>query len=261
MSATKQEAFILKTQDYRDTSLLGSFFTRDHGKIRGIVKGIRDSRARFGSTLEPFSLNEILFYKRRRGGDLHQVTQVDLLTLFPEVREDLERLAYASYFAELLNELVEVEDPAPAIFDLFKDALLFLGSGASPKRCARIFEVKLFGLLGLLPEIKSCVVCGKESPDPAYFNVPQGGICCRDCNLAKTRSQERPRLADISIPVSKGTLNFLDRVLRSPMKSLEQVKVSQEVGEELEKALTRFVDYHLSGKLKTIVFLEKIGLK
>ena len=68
MSATKTLAFTLKTQDYRDTSLLGYFYTRDHGKVRGIVKGIRDTRARFGSTLEPFSLNEILFYKRRKGG-------------------------------------------------------------------------------------------------------------------------------------------------------------------------------------------------
>jgi hypothetical protein len=37
------------------------------------------------------------------------------------------------------------------------------------------------------------------------------------------------------------------------------VKVAQEVGEELEKALRRFVDFHLGKKLKTVVFLEKMG--
>ncbi len=65
MSAIKTQAFILKTQVYRDTSLLGDFYTRDHGRIKGVIKGIRDTRARFGSTLEPFSLNEILFYKKK----------------------------------------------------------------------------------------------------------------------------------------------------------------------------------------------------
>src|SRR3989338_3791400 len=104
MSATKTYAFVLNTQDYRDTSLLGDFYTRDHGRIRGIVKGIRDTRARFGSTLEPFSLNEILFYKRKRGGDLHLVTQVDMMDEFPGVRDDLERLAAGAYCIELLSE-------------------------------------------------------------------------------------------------------------------------------------------------------------
>ena len=248
MSATKTQAFALKTQDYRDTSLLATFYTRDHGKIRGIVKGIRDTRARFSSTVEPFSLNEILFYKRKRGGDLHLITQIDLEDLFPQLRDDLERLSYASYFIDLLNEIVETEEPSPAIFDLLYDALVFLSSGASCKRTARIFEVKLFDRLGLMPEIKACTVCQAPDPDPAYFNVSLGGIACKTCSEGD------------GMPVSKGTLNFLEHVRRAPFKELQHVKVSQEVGAELEKALRRFVDFHLSHKLKSVIFLEKMEL-
>ena len=253
MSATKTEAFILKTQDYRDTSLLVDFYTRDFGKVKGIVKGIRDARARYGSTLEPFSLNEILFYKRKRGGDLHQVTQVELIDLFPEVREDLERLSYASYFTELLNQLVEAEEPAPEIFDLVRDCLRFLTSGASAKRCARIFEIKLFEHLGLLPEIKACVICRvpAQELELAYFNVSLGGIQCKDCAAKKGTGT--------SLPVSKGTLHFLGHVCRAEVKELQHVKVSQGVGEELEKILRRFTDFHLSNKLKSLVFMEKLG--
>ncbi len=251
MSAVKTHAFVLKTQDYRDTSILGDFYTRDHGRIRGILKGARGSRASFGSTLEPFSLNEILFYKRKRGGDLHLVTQAELLDLYPAAREDLERLAYASYFTELVSELVETEETHSEIFDLMDDSFRFLSSGASPKRCARIFEVKLLELLGLMPEIQACVFCRGESPDPAYFNVPAGGVHCKDCGAKKT--------SGTSFPVSKGTINFLERVRRSPLGDLYQVKVAQEVGEELEKILRRFTDYHLSHKLKSVIFMEKMG--
>ena len=250
MAATKTQAFVLHTQDYRDTSMLGSFYTRDFGKIRGIVKGIRDTRSRFASSLEPFSLNEILFYRRRRGGDLHQVTQVDCVSSFSGLREDLERLSYASYLTELLNELVEVEDPSPEIFDLMNDSLLFLETGASPKRVARIFEVKLLESLGLVPEIRSCVVCEAKSPNPTYFNVGLGGIHCKPC---------LPKEDSVSFPVSKGTLSFLERVRRSDIQALYNVKVSQEVGEELEKILRRFVDFHLQSKLKSVIFLEKMA--
>ena len=255
MSATKNPAFILKTQDYRDTSILGDFYTRDHGRIRGIVKGVRDTRARFGSTLEPFSLNEILFYKRKRGGDLHLVTQVDMLDEFPRVREDLERLGTAAYCLELLSELVEPEEPQSEIFDLLRDTLGFLCTGASCKRAARIFEVKLLDILGLMPEIKYCVLCrlpvgqaGAVAQGAIYFNAAVGGIHCRDCPHPGS-----------SQPVSKGTLHFLERVQRSTLKDLYSVKVSQEVGSQLESILRRFTDFHLSHKLKSLVFMEKLG--
>ena len=254
MSATKTLAFILKTQDYRDTSLLGDFYTREHGRVRGIVKGVRDARARFGSTLEPFSLNEILFYKRKRGGDLHLVTHVDLVDDFPKVREDLERLGTASYCLELVSELVEPEESQPAIFELLKDTLVFLSGDASAKRAARIFEVKLLDLLGLMPEIKNCVLCHSPAEDPIYFNAAIGGIHCKDC-----AGKNKGLLSSSSQPVSKGTLLFLQHAQRSPMKDMVQVKVVQEVGVELEKLLRRFTDYHLSHKLKSLTFMEKIG--
>ncbi len=247
MSASKTLAFVLNTQDYRDTSLLGDLYTRDYGRIRGIVKGIRDTRARFGSTLEPFSLNEVLFYRRRKGGDLHLITQVDLVDLFQDVREDLERLAAASYCTELVRELVENEESSPEIFTLMLDTFKFLSSGASVKRVLRIFEVKLLDLLGLMPEVKACVFCRAVPQGAVYFDAGAGGIRCRDCGSA-------------GMPVSLGTLNFMDHVKRVPVSGLMSVKVSQGVGQELERVLRRFTDFHLSHKLKTLTFMEKIGL-
>ena len=249
MSATKTQAFVLKTQDYRDTSLLVSLYTKDFGKIRGIVKGIRENQARFGSTLEPFSLNEILFYRRRKGADLHQVTQADLVDPFWTARHDLEQLSYANYLLDLVDTLVEVDEPNEAIFNLIKDAIDFMQSGASPRRTARIFEMKLLDELGLAPELGACVVCRRMTPDPAYFSVSQGGLLCEDCH----------RKRDSGLRFSQGAILFLDRVRRQPFQALRPVKVSKEVGMEVERALKLFRDHHLSYPLKTVLFLEKMG--
>ena len=138
-------------------------------------------------------------------------------------------------------------------FDLLNDSLVFLSSGASCKRSARIFELKLLEHLGLVPEIKFCVRCRAQSPEPAHFSVTQGGILCKECHGAKGSGQS-------GTPVSKGTLNFLQHVQRSGIQDLYKVKVAQEVGEELEKILRRFVDFHLHNKLKSITFIEKMGL-
>jgi DNA repair protein RecO (recombination protein O) len=183
--------------------------------------------------------------------------------LFPDVREDLERMAAASYCTELVKELVENEESSPEIFGLMHDTFKFLSSGASAKRALRIFEVKLFDLLGLMPEVKVCVFCRAALQGTVYFNAGAGGVHCRDCG-EKRRAGARHAVAingggTTSLPVSRGTLNFLDHVKRVPVSGLASVKVSQEVGEELEKILRRFTDFHLSHKLKTLTFMEKIG--
>ena len=63
MAAEKTLAYVIQTRDYRDTSLIVTFFTYDFGKVKAVIKGGRDGRGRLGSTLEPFSLNEIILYK------------------------------------------------------------------------------------------------------------------------------------------------------------------------------------------------------
>ena len=261
LSATKTLAFVLKKQDYRDTSLLVDLYTKDWGRVRGIVKGIRDARARFGSTLEPFSLNEILFYKRRKS-DLHLVTHAELINSFNPVHDELERYATACYCMELVAELVEGEESSPEIFALIQDTLKFLSSGASPKRSARIFEVKLLDRLGMMPEVKVCVFCQNEPQDTIYFNQALGGIHCKDCG---TKQREGARSVSAlaggtSVPIFRGTLQFLNHVKRAPVSELYSVKVSQEVGAELGKILRRFTDFHLNHKLKTLTFMEKAGI-
>ena len=203
MAADKTLAYVIRTQDYRDTSLLATFYTLGHGKVKAILKGGRDARFRMGSTLEPFSLNEILIYRRRRGGDLHMVTGADLVDRFEPVRRDLEKLGTASYFMELLDQMAESE-AHPEVFYLVSDALNFLADGHSPRRTARIFEVKLLTALGFMPELGQCVRCGAKDFEEIYFAVGSGGIVCGHC-----RAAESPL-----VMIPKGVISFLEQAMK-----------------------------------------------
>lgn len=76
MSIEKSPAIVLKRRDFRETSLIAEFYTRDFGKLSGLLKGIKAEPAKFASTLEPFSHNEIIFY-RKSNSSLHLVSQCD----------------------------------------------------------------------------------------------------------------------------------------------------------------------------------------
>jgi len=88
MSIHKTETIILNRRDFRETSIIANFYTRDFGKLSGILKGIKTEPSKFASTLEPFSYNEIIFY-RKRNSSLHLISQCDTKDNFDKIRQSI----------------------------------------------------------------------------------------------------------------------------------------------------------------------------
>jgi len=89
MSIDRTEAIVLNKRDFRETSLIISFYTRDFGKLNGILKGIRAEPPKFATNPELFSHNEIIFYKKTNSS-LHLVSQADKLDNFTRIRQSIE---------------------------------------------------------------------------------------------------------------------------------------------------------------------------
>lgn len=248
MSAQKTLAFVLKTQDYRDTSLMASFYTRDFGKVRAIIKGGRDAKNRYGSTLEPFSLNEIIVYHRKRG-DLHLVTAAELVERFEPLRRDLGRLGLAMYFLEVVDQMTDASQAHEELFELLADALKSLSRTSNPSCAARVFEVKFMRLMGFMPELSSCVRCEEVQIEDGYFSIPSGGLVCETC-----RKGEGPLVL-----ATREAVAFLTEAAEQPFAGIDGSMLDEETGRRVEKLMRQFVDYHLTYRPKSLVFLEKMG--
>src|SRR5208283_1453149 len=115
----KTEGIVLKTFDFRETSRIATFFTRDFGKVKGVLKGIRRDPQKFGSSVEKFSVNDIVYYQYRNT-ELHLVSHCDMKDFFSGLRGDLERMTAASYAAELIDTLMPPEEENPEIYRLMQ---------------------------------------------------------------------------------------------------------------------------------------------
>ena len=73
----KTEAIVLKSFDFRETSRIVTFYSREYGKVKGLLKGIRKDPRKFGSSVDRFSVNDIVFYQYRNS-DIHLVSQCDM---------------------------------------------------------------------------------------------------------------------------------------------------------------------------------------
>jgi len=251
-AAQRAEGVILRKYYLRETSYILVVFTREFGKIKAVMKGIRQPYPQFAGNFEVFTRCQMLFYRKRKSS-MDLATQCETLDFFYPVRGDIERLTYANYLIELIDMVTVDHDPNEEIYRLLVKSLDFLAGGASPKRVTRIFEIKLLGALGIGPQLDECVLCGGRSSEGMRFSVANGGVLCAGC-LNADRS---------ALSVSLGTLNFMRKIQKSDLSRTPMIKVSSQVGKETEKVLRDFLAYHINRPVKSLGFLaqlEKAGI-
>jgi len=149
MAILTTEAVLLRRRDLRETSVLLTCLTAQAGKIVGMRKGVRGPRGVDGY-LEPFTIQTIVYYERPRA-EIDLITQCDVQEPFLGIRRDLAKTAYASYFCELMDRLVQLRDPHPELYELLVRALGALQESPVPSQVARFFEARLLAASGVLP--------------------------------------------------------------------------------------------------------------
>ena len=152
MSIDKAQGLVLNKRDLRETSVIVDLYTKEFGKISGILKGIRTEPEKFASNLEPFSLNEIIFY-RKTHSNLHLVSQADKLDNFTGTRQSIERSTTAGFMMELIGSIMQPEDKNEEIFNLALASLKELETNYSPEKIATIFKIKILSLSGFKPHL------------------------------------------------------------------------------------------------------------
>ena len=150
-----------------ETSLVISWFTAEHGRIKTVAKGARRLRSPFAGRLDLFYACQIQFARSRRS-DLHPLREVVLREPHEGLRAETERVALASYFVELLELVTEAEHPAPELFDLLSRALAHVNIAGASVRALTHFETEVARLLGIRdPAISPAVSIGRT-----YHRVP-----------------------------------------------------------------------------------------
>jgi DNA repair protein RecO (recombination protein O) len=159
-----------------------TFFCREHGIHKAVAKGARKPGAKLSGKSEPLNLNRMLLAK---GKNLDIITQCESLESFGRLRQDLSRLAYGLYFAELTQVFGQgLSDNCQEYFDRLSLFLGLLAEGSrDPALITLEFEFVILSSLGLKPELDVCVGCRKPLSDRSIkaFNLELGGFLCEEC--------------------------------------------------------------------------------
>ena len=183
---TKSEAIVLRKTKFSDTSLIVQLYTKDKGKISALMKGARSAKSKIGSKIDLINHVEIIFYNKEEK-DLQLVTQVNLINHFKNIREDLDKIKYASSICELVLKLIPDHESNDKIFRGTVRMLELIND--STKNEVYLFaQYMLFFIKEIGFEISfeycsncSCKIEKLRGNAFSYTN----GIVCSDCNEDK----------------------------------------------------------------------------
>lgn len=240
----KTEAVVLKTFDFRETSKIVVFFSKDYGKIKGLLKGIRKDPRKFGSCVDKFSVNDLVYYAHRHS-DLHLISQCDLKEFFLPVRRDIKRSLAAQYLLELVDAMMPAEQENTEVYGLLLDGLKSLEDIRDVNKLVHIFQIKMLQISGFKPHLDSCLACRNRILDRARFSARLGGLVCGSCQTT----------AHCASPISAGTIASILHIERSDWRQGLRLGLTAVIKKELKYILNNFLVFHLERQLKTTRFI------
>ena len=242
------EAIVLRTWPFHEADLLISLFTRDEGKVKGVARHAMRSRKRFGGALEPATHVRACYTERPRQ-DLVRMDAFEILWSPLTERTDWPRAAGLQLVVEVLEEALPDRAPDDHLFRLSLAVLAAMEAG-QVWLPVTYFCVWMCRLMGWLPELGHCCVCGLDmAGKPVWWSPAADGVTCSD----DRRKDSRCLSAD-NVAMSAAMLrNSLGRM------SAEGLWQGERAG-DLSAFAIGLLERHLERRLKSARMLESAAL-
>jgi len=249
---------------YRDTSKIVTFYSKEYGKLKGIAKGARTAKNKFGSALEPLSHSMLLIYKKEHR-DLHLISQCDSIDSFRNLTEDLDRMTTGLSVLELIDQVTHHEERTPAMFSLLVETMSALNvSTKNYETYLQAFQLRLAALFGYAPNFDTCGQCGKpdligDGERQVAFHIVRGAVYCNSCCTPHDSAVHGDDQSSTFTTLSVQGLQIVRRLVHAQLSSLSNLEFDVRVGNEVNELLRLYLRYHFDGlkPLKSAEFFQQ----
>src|ERR1700738_3058383 len=226
MALKESEAIVLRTYPLREADLLVTLFTRAEGKIRGVARLAKKSKRRFGGALEPLTWVRA-YYEDRERQELTRLDSCEVLESPLATEVSYPRAVALAHVAELLDELLPEREANDDVFRLALSVLAGL-RGTDIWMPVTYFELWMTRLMGYLPELSECVVCGRTlNGSRAFFHALSDGLMCvGDKRLASSE-------------ISSDSRTLAAQMFRAPVESFAAGPWTKKQGSDLRMFLVQ----------------------
>lgn len=237
------EAIVLRTWPFLEADLLVSLFTREQGRVKGVARHAMRSRRRFGGALEPMTMVRATYAERPKQ-ELMRLDAFEIVWSPLSGPLDWERTAALQLMAEVLEEALPEMAVEDAVFRLAAAVLPEVTVGRVWLPLA-YFSLWMSRLLGWMPELGHCVVCGLDLRGcTVWWSATADGVTCED--------DRRPG----SFALSAERVEEIRRVFRSTVAELAKEDWTRARTADLLRFGMGLLERHLQRRMRSAATLN-----
>lgn len=173
------QGIVLRETNYKEADKILTVLTSDFGKRTVKARACRRKNSKLTAGSQLLVYSDLTLHQR---GEYLTLNEADPQMQFWTVRQDLERLALASYFAEVTEHCAQEGEACPELLSLLLNCLYALDKLEKPlAQVKAAFELRLLCLTGYAPLLEGCAICGREDPEGPRLSLRQGLLHCAHC--------------------------------------------------------------------------------
>lgn len=222
----KTEAILLHHVRYSDNSLIAQFYTRDHGRMSVMVRGLSskkgNARFRYFRPMNVFSLE--IYHSEKR--EVHNLKEMSLAFVPINTPADIRRSTLALFISEVLYNIIREEDVNRMLYDFIRSSAVTLDEMQEGLSNFHLWFLVAF---------------------TAYAGIGPAAAPLRDSYFDMLTGQftlTQPMHPDFLEPQHASVFN---RLLQMPASELETMQLQGEERSELLERILRYYSLHLSG--------------
>jgi DNA repair protein RecO (recombination protein O) len=224
---SEEPAFVLHRYDWSESSLILEIFTRHHGRIALVAKGVKKPTSQFRPVLLPLQPLHLSW-----GGDAEVRTLRAAQWQGGHVMPTGEALLSGSYLNELLMRLLARDDPHAGLFDHYAMAVRLLAERPDAQQpILRAFELLLLRETGLLPDL-------------AHEGSSLAGLCDASIYVLGPESGLRQAQADDAHALPGAQWSALQVALDSGDAFIATLRACAACQQALQPQLRQALHYH-----------------
>jgi DNA repair protein RecO (recombination protein O) len=239
---------VIKEVNVGEADKIVTILTKNYGRISALAKGGKRPKSAISAASQIMCYSDFVLYS---GKEMYSINSCEVIEPFYEIRNDMEKLTYAAHFMDIVLELAQEDQPAPRLLQLLLNSLYMLAkTEKQPELISRIFELRALSVSGYAPHTASCIVCGQEAENFYSFSFSKCGFIC---------DREKCSATDkCSLPLSTGASRAMQYIIYSKMKDLFKFRLSDDVLDELERVMKRYLREQLERDFTKLDFLKSI---
>ncbi len=242
MAVYRDQAVVLRTHKLGEADRIITLFTREHGRIKAVAKGVRRTKSRWGARLEPASHVDLQLYS---GRSLDTVTQAVSIENFGDVlSSNYQHWTVANSILEAAERFTQQEhEPALQQYLLLVSALKALAHEShDPSLILDAYLLRSLSVAGYAPSMTDCSIC--EAPGPhRFFSLVGGGSVCVTC---------KPSAAPTPAPE---TLELMSQLLSGDWNLASESEVR--FRREASGLIAAYLQWHLEKGLRSLPLVER----